>query len=465
MKPFVSVLCVTYNRQQLIPLVIHQFNHQDYPTDRMELIILDDSDHECFFESKQKNVKYTYLKEKVPIGKKRNMLNDIASGEYIVWFDDDDFYTRSRIKKSIDILSTEPKFKIIGVENMVIYDSIHSKLSVNIKFDIANYTQNNVMVYHRDYLESHRYKDDDVYDEERHFTNGFKENCYQFVGSELCIHIAHSENTVSKQGYLINKFRLDNFRAELFMNDEFFCKYIEKHLNTKKKVKYNWINMHKDNDRRKFMIEQFDTYNLSHERFEAVTPSSIADAYKVQYHNELVKNTTINEICCFASHLSVMNRELSSVDDYIVILEDDIIFNSKITNVYNIIINAPSDWEILQLHHVRLGDSYDYSQTTWLPWMRRHFCTTFYVIKKHCAESLVKKYMHIDDSSKKATFDFSSCHDTIQADYYIYNEFKTYTLTRQLSESNLAFDSNIQSKDWALKKPYISEFEKKLKAM
>lgn len=465
MKTFVSVLCATYNRQQLIPLVIHQFNHQDYPNDRMELIILDDSDHECFFESKQKNVKYTYLKDKVSIGKKRNMLNDMASGEYIVWFDDDDFYTRSRIKKSIDALTTHPAFKIIGVKNMVIYDSMNSKLSVNIKFRPANYTQNNVMVYHRDYLKSHRYQDDDVYDEERHFTNGFTEKCYQFVGSDLCIHIAHSKNTVAKQGYLINKYKIDNFRAELFMNDEFFCKHIDVHLNTQKKVKYNWINMDKDNDRKKFMIEQFDRYKLSHERFEAVTPSSIADAFKVQYHNKMVKNTTMNEICCFASHLSVMNRELSSVDDYIVISEDDIIFNSKIVNVHNIIINAPSDWEILQLHHVRLGDSYDYSQTTWLPWMRRHFCTTLYVIKKHCAESLVKKYMRIDDSSKKATFDFSSCHDTIQADYYIYNAFKTYTLTRQLCESNLEYDSNIQSKDCALKKPYISAFEKKMKAM
>jgi glycosyltransferase involved in cell wall biosynthesis len=98
-RPYVSVLCATYNRQQLIPLVIHQFNNQDYPNDRMELIIIDDSDYECFFESNQENIKYTYLKSKVPIGKKRNMLNDMASGEYIVWFDDDDFYTRNRITK------------------------------------------------------------------------------------------------------------------------------------------------------------------------------------------------------------------------------------------------------------------------------------------------------------------------------------------------------------------------------
>ena len=451
MQPIVSVLCATYNRQQLIPLVIHQFNHQDYPNNKMELIILDDSDHECFYETNQINIKYIYLKEKLTIGKKRNMLNDMALGEYIVWFDDDDFYTRSRINKSIAALSY-PEVKIIGVKNMVIYDSENSKLSVDIKIKQPNYTQNNIMAYHKEYLQSHKYNDNDVYEEERYFTNGFKEKCYQFCGNELCIQIAHSHNTISKKRYLINKHKINNFKADVLMNDDIFVHHIDKYLNNKTKIKYNWINMYKDHDRNKFMVEQFDAYNLSHERFEAVTPSSISNGYIVKYHNQMVKNTSINEICCFASHLAVLKRELTYNNEYIVILEDDIIFNINLVNLQNIIINAPSDWEVLQLHHVRLGDVYDYSQTTWLPWIRRHFCTTFYVIKKHCAESLVKKYIRVDELSNKSIFDFESCRDTIQADYYIYKDFKTYTLTKQLSKSNIAFDSNIQSKIWRKKK-------------
>lgn len=472
----VSVLCATYNRQQLIPLVIHQFNHQDYPNDQMELIILDDSLHPCFLESEsrtQSNVKYVYMKEKVPIGKKRNLLNDMASGEYIVWFDDDDFYTRDRITKSIDALSKHPEYKIIGAKNMVIYDSLNTKISVNVVIKRPGYTQNNIMAYHRDYLQTHRYKDDDIYDEERFFTNGFTEPCYQFVGSHLCIHIAHSKNTISKKKYLINKNRIDYFKAELFMNDDFFCNYINKHLNVETAITFHWINMDKDAGRRTFMIEQFDKHKLKHERFEAVTPANIGQSsYHVTYHNKMVKNTTINEVCCFASHLSVMGKAIADMDkalkgsdgdacDYITILEDDIIFKDNIINLSNMIINAPADWEVLQFHHIRLGDKYDYSKTKWIPWMRRHFCTTFYVIRKHCAESLVKQYLRFDDEGK-ISYDFSSCHDTIQADYYIYKDFKTYTLTRQVSESNLEFESNIQSKDWTIKKKYISAFEKAL---
>jgi GR25 family glycosyltransferase involved in LPS biosynthesis len=254
-----------------------------------------------------------------------------------------------------------------------------------------------------------------------------------------------------------------HFQAESFMNDAFFCKYIQNHLNVINKVKYNWINMSKDVDRKTFMVGQFDKYKIQHERFEAVTPSSIEKSYKMRSHNSRVKKTTINEICCLASHLSVMYRELSHSNDYIAILEDDIIFNKLFLNVRNIIINAPTDWEILQLHHVRLDDSYDYTKTLWLPWMRRHFCTTFYIIKRHCAEALVKKYMRFDDA-KNVTYDFSSCNDTVQADYYIYKDFKTYTFTRQISQSNLDFASNIQSNQQTFK-PFISAFEKNLKTL
>ena len=68
------------------------------------------------------------------------------------------------------------------------------------------------------------------------------------------------------------------------------------------------------------------------------------------------------------------------------------------------------------------------------------------------------------DDAKNVTYDFSSCNDTVQADYYIYKDFKTYTFTRQISQSNLDFASNIQSNQQTIK-PFISAFEKNLKTL
>ena len=40
--PFVSVCTPTFNRRPFIEGIIKCFNHQDYPKDRMEWIIIDD---------------------------------------------------------------------------------------------------------------------------------------------------------------------------------------------------------------------------------------------------------------------------------------------------------------------------------------------------------------------------------------------------------------------------------------
>ena len=41
-KPFVSICTPTFNRRPFIPAMIECFNHQTYPKDRIEWIILDD---------------------------------------------------------------------------------------------------------------------------------------------------------------------------------------------------------------------------------------------------------------------------------------------------------------------------------------------------------------------------------------------------------------------------------------
>ncbi len=76
LRPFVSVICPTYNRRQFLPNLIHQFNYQTYPQEYMELIILDDSpESNADIIPSQANIKYTHLKEKLILGKKRNLIN------------------------------------------------------------------------------------------------------------------------------------------------------------------------------------------------------------------------------------------------------------------------------------------------------------------------------------------------------------------------------------------------------
>jgi len=128
-RPTVSCICPTYNRQIFLPKLLKIYQSQTYPHNLMDLIILDDSTETCqsiidnFLEQYPEcNVKYTYSNVKIPLGKKRNILNSMATGEYIICFDDDDFYPPERVAHTITRLHSTKKL-IAGSSKLHVYFS------------------------------------------------------------------------------------------------------------------------------------------------------------------------------------------------------------------------------------------------------------------------------------------------------------------------------------------------------
>ena len=126
MLPFVSVCTPTFNRRPFIAAMLQCFHHQTYPKDRMEWIIVDDgtdpiedlvSQHPC--------VQYYRLEEKISLGKKRNLMHEKASGDIIVYMDDDDYYPPDRVSHAVDTLLHHKKrktgVKLAGSSEMCIY--------------------------------------------------------------------------------------------------------------------------------------------------------------------------------------------------------------------------------------------------------------------------------------------------------------------------------------------------------
>ena len=125
-NPMVSVCTPTFNRRPFIHAMMQCFNHQTYPRDRMEWIIIDDgtdpiedlvASHPC--------VQYFRLEEKISLGKKRNMMHEKARGEIIVYMDDDDYYPPDRVSHAVATLLNHRKrktgIKLAGSSEMCIY--------------------------------------------------------------------------------------------------------------------------------------------------------------------------------------------------------------------------------------------------------------------------------------------------------------------------------------------------------
>lgn len=98
MKPKITCICLTYNRPELLRYALYSYLMQDYPSDRLELLILDDagqyrSQSDCGDGEKRWEL-VSVPRRFSSVGAKRNAAISMVSKDtdVIVIWDDDDIY-------------------------------------------------------------------------------------------------------------------------------------------------------------------------------------------------------------------------------------------------------------------------------------------------------------------------------------------------------------------------------------
>ena len=95
-RPVVSCIMPTYNRRKFVPQAIRYFLRQSY--EPKELLIIDDgSDPVNDLVPVDERIRYIRLEEKLTVGAKRNLACDLANGDIIVHWDDDDWMANWRV--------------------------------------------------------------------------------------------------------------------------------------------------------------------------------------------------------------------------------------------------------------------------------------------------------------------------------------------------------------------------------
>jgi glycosyltransferase involved in cell wall biosynthesis len=196
--PKVSVLTPTYNRSKFIPYLKRCFLHQTYPQEKMEWIIIDDGTEpvqELFAD--MPNVRYVFLDEKINIGQKRNMCNELATGDIMVCFDDDDYYPPTRVSSAVKALyNTE--YQLAGASEIYMYYTDIGEIYKLGPYG-PNHCTNGTMAYTRAYAESHQYDNFVTHAEESSFLNGYKNPCAQIKAEDVMLVMSHSMNTFDKK--------------------------------------------------------------------------------------------------------------------------------------------------------------------------------------------------------------------------------------------------------------------------
>ena len=204
-QTFVSVLTPTYNRRKFIPTAIACFKAQSYPQKCIEWIILDDGTDkvkDLFDQAGLTNVRYIALPEgeKLPIGAKRNRLNEMAKGEIILCWDDDDYYPPERISKAVARLRSVPgrAVPVVGCSQLHMYYTDRDEIWTIGPYN-QNHCTNGTMAYWRTYFDDNRYDDTAEKGEEKKFMRDWTTKVLQLKPEETMLVICHAHNTFDKR--------------------------------------------------------------------------------------------------------------------------------------------------------------------------------------------------------------------------------------------------------------------------
>jgi glycosyltransferase involved in cell wall biosynthesis len=203
-EPFVSICTPTFNRRPFIPAMIECFNHQTYPKDKMEWIIIDDGTDKIEDLVKEiPNVKYFKYDTKMPLGKKRNLMHTKTKGEIIIYMDDDDYYPPERVSHAVTMLLSHPKALCAGASEIYIYFKHIEKM-----YQFGPYGPNHAtagtFAFKRQLLKNHSYDDNASLAEERAFLKDYTVPFVQLEPKKTILVFSHRHNTFDKKTLLNN---------------------------------------------------------------------------------------------------------------------------------------------------------------------------------------------------------------------------------------------------------------------
>lgn len=201
--PLVSVCTITRNRPALLALLAEGVAAQAYPAERLEWVVIDDSGpgpdpdlaaaHQAGIA-----VKLVRLLEPHPIGAKRNLCHEHASGELLVLMDDDDYYPPTRVPEAVATLIAG-EGEVAGCPRMHLLLLPEGSRWLTPSFHVNDATANS-LAYRRSYVEAGHSFDPEAWQaEEVSFLEEFATPLLRLDPALTLTCIGHGSNTVDKR--------------------------------------------------------------------------------------------------------------------------------------------------------------------------------------------------------------------------------------------------------------------------
>jgi hypothetical protein len=157
--PLVSCIMATADRATFVPQAIHYFQRQDYP--HRELIVIDDGrESVASLIPDDPRIRYLRLDERRTMGFKHNLACELARGEIMCHWDDDDWNADRRLSYQLTELSHCPVMTLSGLSHLLYYEPTTGTAAQYIyPADARPWVSGNTLCYRKEFWQHHRFPD------------------------------------------------------------------------------------------------------------------------------------------------------------------------------------------------------------------------------------------------------------------------------------------------------------------
>lgn len=205
--PKVSIVTLTYNRKEMFRLATLNYNMTSYPRDKIEWIIVDDSEENEGVEShlptreedrEKIGIKYVRLESKTELGVKRNIGVERATNDVILFMDDDDYYYPDSITKRVNELVNNEGVNCVGITTTGTFDINNFVSSMNVAPFYQKYGRRltpSSLCFYKSFWESGKFLELDDYETADFLDNRLGE--FREISWEgIMVGLVHSKNVL-----------------------------------------------------------------------------------------------------------------------------------------------------------------------------------------------------------------------------------------------------------------------------
>ena len=232
--PYVSIITPTRNRRKLFSIAVRNYLEFNYPRDKLEWIIIDDGEEDIkdMLPNNDRNIYYYQIENnkednKIPIGKKRNIGIEKSKYQYIIFMDDDDYYTPESILARIKTM-IKYNVRCVGCQTVGNYDLIHNHS--RIASNGEEYLCEASLAFHKSFWEERQFRNNDKFGEYRYFLHHRQHECISIPFQFIMIALQHGKNTTGNKKNINDNQQNNSLLDILNEEDKLYLQSLKKYI-------------------------------------------------------------------------------------------------------------------------------------------------------------------------------------------------------------------------------------------